>query len=59
MIISKQEFEELIKSIGIIETYDCKVINYNSYQSKIVKKCQVEEYIFYIEKENNQDVNFC
>lgn len=57
-IISKQEFEELIKSIGIIETYDCKVINYNSYQSKIVKKCQVEEYIFYIEKENN-DVNFC
>lgn len=58
-IISKQDLEELIKSIGIIETYDCKVINYNSYQSKIVKKRQVEEYIFYIEKENSKDVNFC
>lgn len=50
-ILSKHDFEEIMKNIGIVETYDCKVINYNSYQSKIIKKRQVEEYVFYIEKQ--------
>ncbi|MDH2999763.1 hypothetical protein A1D23_06610 [Chelonobacter oris] len=49
-LLSKQEIEEILLSIGKQETYDVKIINYNAYQSKIVKKKHVEEYIFYIEK---------
>lgn len=49
-ILSKDEIEELLLNIGIKNTYDFKVINYASYQSKIVKKRTVDEYLFYIQK---------
>ena len=49
-ILSKDEIEELLLNIGIKNTYDFKVINYASYQSKIVKKRAVDEYLFYIQK---------
>ena len=49
-ILSKDEITELLLNIGIKNTYDCKVINYASYQSKIVKKRTVDEYLFYIQK---------
>lgn len=49
-ILSKDEITELLLNIGIKNTYDCKVINYVSYQSKIVKKRTVDEYLFYIQR---------
>lgn len=49
-ILSKDEITELLLNIGIKNTYDCKVINYASYQSKIFKKRTVDEYLFYIQK---------
>ena len=49
-ILSKDEITELLLNIGIKNTYDFKVINYASYQSKIVKKRTVDEYLFYIQK---------
>ena len=49
-ILSKDEIEELLLNIVIKNTYDFKVINYASYQSKIVKKRTVDEYLFYIQK---------
>lgn len=49
-ILSKDEITEILLNIGIKNTYDCKVINYASYQSKIVKKRTVDEYLFYIQK---------
>lgn len=49
-ILSKDEIEELLLNIGVKNTYDFKLINYVSYQSKIVKKRTVDEYLFYIQK---------
>jgi modification methylase stsI len=51
-ILLKDEIEELLLNIGIKNTYDFKMINYASYQSKIVKKRTVDEYLFYIQKAN-------
>lgn len=49
-LLSKQQIEELLKEHGIADTYDFKVIDYNTYKSKIVLRPKVDEYLFYIKK---------
>ncbi len=51
-LLSKQQIEELLKEHGIADTYDFKVIDYNTYKSKIVLRPKVDEYLFYIKKAN-------
>lgn len=49
-LLSKEQIEEILLSLGKPSTYDFKAIAYRLYKSKIVLKPQVNEYLFYIGK---------
>ena len=49
-LLSFEQIKELLLSYGIPETFDFKVIDYDTYKSKIVLRPKVDEYLFYIEK---------
>lgn len=49
-IISHEEISEIMKSVGLRDTFDARPIQYAKYQSKLAKKPVVNEYLFYIRK---------
>lgn len=49
-LLSKAQITELLLKYGTPETFDFKIINYDTYKSKIVLKSKVDEYLFYIGK---------
>ncbi|SDB86814.1 DNA adenine methylase [Acinetobacter boissieri] len=53
-LLNKEQIQEILLSVGIPETYDFMEIEYRRYKSKIVLKPKVNEYLFYIEKQNHE-----
>lgn len=49
-LLSVEKIKQLLLTYGLPETYDFKVIDYDTYKSKIVLRPKVDEYLFYIEK---------
>ncbi len=49
-LLSKDQIEQILFTIGISSTYEFRGIEYRLYKSKIVIKPKVNEYLFYIEK---------
>lgn len=55
--MSKDYIDSILKRYGVEETYECQIINYKKYNNT---KCQGKEghveYLFYIEKKNEEDI---
>lgn len=49
-LLSVQKLKQLMMRNGKPETFDLKVIDYDTYKSKIVLRPKVDEYLLYIEK---------
>ena len=52
-IMSKDTIEKIMKDYGVIDSFKYRTIPYRKYKSKIIKKTDLEEYLFYIRKNND------
>ena len=57
-ILKKEEIEEILKKYGRADTYKLYQVPYKQYENKLTKKMEQHyEYIFYIKKEKQYDIN--
>ena len=57
-ILKKEEIEEILKKYGREDTYKLYQVPYKQYENKLTKKMEQHyEYIFYIKKEKQYDIN--
>lgn len=57
-ILKKEEIEEILKKYGRKDTYKLYQVPYKQYENKLTKKLEQHyEYIFYIKKEMQYDIN--
>ena len=57
-ILKKEEIEKILKKYGRADTYKLYQVPYKQYENKLTKKMEQHyEYIFYIKKEKQNDIN--